>query len=178
LIFQSAPDFESDFDIWLLPMDDDGGPLPLVEGPYNDVHPALSPDGRWLAYTSDRSGRYEIYLSRYPELDEHRRISTSGGMGPLWREDSREFYFYQRSYTGGYGATFMKVPMDDGPGTPEPLWSDRRLRLGIPYGKGYDVTPDGKRLLVAIQEEEKSLFLPDLRIVFNWFDELNARFER
>jgi serine/threonine-protein kinase len=178
LIFQSQPDFDSEFDIWLLPLEGDRGPIPLVEGPGNDVHPALSPDGRWLAYASDRSGRYEIYLGRYPELDEPRRISTSGGMGPLWREDSREFYFYQQSFGGGYAATFMKVSMDERPGTPEPLWSGQLIGLGLPYGKGYDVTPDGQRMLVTIGEQETPLFLPELRIVFNWFDELTARFER
>jgi hypothetical protein len=50
--------------------------------------------------------------------------------------------------------------------------------IGVPYGKGYDVTPDGRRFLVAVNEQEFPWFLPDLRVVFNWFEELNARFER
>ena len=52
------------------------------------------------------------------------------------------------------------------------------MLLGLPYGKGWDVTPDGQRFLVAVDEQESPFFLPDLRVVFNWFDELNARFER
>jgi len=178
LIFQSAPDFESDFDIWLLPMEGDGAPAPLVQGPGNDVHPALSPDGRWLAYASDQSGRYEVYLRRYPELDDPRRVSGSGGMGPLWREDGREFYYYQQRTGSDNQVTFLKVPVDDEPGTPEPLWSSQLPGLGLPYGKGYDVTPDGQKMLVDFIEGDVSLFVPELRIVFNWFDGLKARFER
>jgi hypothetical protein len=178
LIFQSQSDTESDFDIWLLPMEGGRDPIPLVEGPGNDVHPALSPDGRWLAYASDQSGRYEIYLRSYPELGEPERVWTSGGMGPIWREDSREFFFYQRSQAGGYQFTFMKLPVADGPGAPESLWTDRIFGLGFPYGKGYYITPDGQRILVALTEGEIPHFFSEFRIVFNWFDELKARFER
>jgi Tol biopolymer transport system component len=179
LIIQGAADPDSAFDIWLLPMGGAGEPLPLIEGPANEVHPSLSPDGRWLAYASDQSGRYEIYLRRYPELDGIRQISNSGGMGPLWRSDSGELYFYQDSFEDGYAATFMRVPIDDVPGSPEPMFEVPSINsVGVPYGKGYDVTPDGRRFLVAVNEQEFPWFLPDLRVVFNWFEELNARFER
>jgi hypothetical protein len=101
------------------------------------------------------------------------------GMGPLWRSDSGELYFYRHSYEGGYTAEFMRVPMDDGPGSPELMFEVASIgSIGVPYGKGYDVTPDGRRFLVVVDEQEVPLFLPDLRVVFNWFDELNARFER
>ena len=179
LIFQRQPDPESDFDIWLLPTSGDGKAVPLVEGPANDLHAALSPDGRWLAYASDQSGRYEIYLRRYPELDGLRRVSNSGGMGPLWRSDSRELFFYRQASEGRPSVTFMRVPLDAGPGTPESLWaSPLVVSLGSPYGSGYDVTPDGQRILVPMIEEEWPLFLPELRVVFNWYEELTDRFER
>ena len=72
----------------------------------------------------------------------------------------------------------MRVRVDDGPGTPEQIWSHPSVfNTGLPYGSGYDVTPDGRRLLVSINEQEFPLFLPDLRIVFNWFEELTSRFE-
>jgi hypothetical protein len=160
-------------------MGEAGEPLPLVEGPANEVHPSLSPDGRWLAYASEQSGRYEIYLRPYPDLDEVRQISTSGGMGPLWRSDSRELYFYQTRLEGGYSATFMRVPIEDVPGSPEAMFEvPSIISVGVPYGKGYDVTPDGRRFLVVVDEQGIPLFLPDLRVVFNWFEELDARFER
>jgi serine/threonine-protein kinase len=179
LIFQRQPDPESDFDIWLLRLGGDGTAVSLVEGTGNENHPALSPDGRWLAYTSDRSGQYEIYLRPYPDLDGLQKISTAGGMGPLWRSDSRELYFYTSNTEGANAFSFMGVALDPDPGIPTPLWeSSSVFSLGSPYGSGYDVTRDSRRLLVAINEKEYPLFLPELRIVFNWFEDLTSRFER
>jgi len=179
LILQRESDPGSGFDIWLLPMEGPGEAIPLVEGSASEAHPSLSPDGRWLAYASDQSGRFEIYLRRFPDLDEPRQISNTGGMGPLWRSDSGELYFYRHSFDGGYTATFMRVPVDDGPGSPEPMFEVPSIgSIGVPYGKGYDVTPDGRRFLVVVDEQGIPLFLPDLRVVFNWFEELTNTFER
>jgi serine/threonine-protein kinase len=179
LIFQRETDPDSGFDIWLLPMHGDGEAIPLIEGPASEVQPSLSPDGRWLAYASDQSGQYEVYLRRYPDLDGVQQISSSGGMGPLWRSDSGELYFYQLSLEDGYTATFMRVPVDDVPGSPESMFEVPSITsVGNIYGKGYDVTPDGQRFLVVVDEQEFPLFLPDLRVVFNWFEELTGRFGR
>ncbi|MBT8396310.1 MAG: serine/threonine-protein kinase [Gemmatimonadetes bacterium] len=179
LIIQRWEAVDTGIDIWQVPMGGPGDAVPLVEGPASEFHPSLSPDGRWLAYVSDQSGQNEIYLSPYPGLDEVLQISTTGGMGPLWRSDSRELYFFRGSLENGYTATFMRVPIDDAPGSPEPILEvPSIMSVGLPYGKGYDVTPDGQRFLVAVNEQEFPLFLPDLRMVFNWFDELNVRFER
>ena len=98
-------------------------------------------------------------------------------MAPLWRADSRELYFYSGAFQDGSATTFKRVSIDEGPGTPEVMWSRPQIQVyntGLPYGSGYDVTSDG-RLLVTIGEQEYPLFLPDLRIVFNWFDELEER---
>ena len=171
---QSGP--EASFDIWLLRLADDTTAAPLLESSANEFHPALSPDGRWLAYTSDQSGRYEVYLRRYPELDRLQQVSNSGGMAPLWRADSRELYFYSGAFQGNSATTFMRVSIDDSPGTPELMWSHPQVvSTGLRYGSGYDVTADGQRLLVTINDQEYPLFLPDLRIVFNWFEELDER---
>jgi serine/threonine-protein kinase len=179
LVFQRQASPEDGFDIWLLRFTGNDTAVPVVQGPANETHPALSPDGRWLAYASDQSGKYEVYLRRYPELDRLQQVSSSGGMAPLWRSDSKELYFYSGAFQDGSATTFMRVPIDDGPGTPEQIWSHPSVfNTGLPYGSGYDVTPDGQRLLVSINEHEYPLFLPDLRIVFNWFEELASRFER
>jgi len=178
LVFQRLADPEASFDIWLLSFDGDTTATPLVEGPANEVHPALSPDGRWLAYASDQSGRYEIYLRRYPELDQLQQVSRSGGKAPQWRADSRELYFFKGEVQDHSGTTFMRVPIDDGFGTPEEVWSHASVfSTGTPYGAGYDVTPDGRRLLVSINEQQFPGFLPNLHIVFSWVEELEGAFD-
>ncbi len=179
LIIQRQSSPSADYDIWLLPLHgDDRTLVPLVEGPGNDIHPSLSPDGRWLAYASDRSGRYEIYLSPYPALDDVHQVSYEGGMGPLWPPDGRALYFYRQSFESGARTTFLRVPLRPDPGEPEVVWSTPRIfSVGLPYGRGYDLTPDGERLLVSVSETNWSGFLPDLRIQFNWFQELDKRFQ-
>jgi serine/threonine-protein kinase len=179
LIYQRAEDLESDFDIWLLPFEEDSDPVPLVQGPANEVHPALSPDSRWLAYASDQSGQYEVYLTPYPQLDRTLQVSRSGGMGPRWRSDSRELFFYaEGGQVSGWAASFMRSLVDREPSPPEALWSRAGVfSTGLTYGHGYDVTPGGETFIVALNESPPSLFLSDLHLVFNWLVELEARFE-
>jgi serine/threonine-protein kinase len=176
LAFQRQSNPNASFDIHLVRFAEDTTAVSLVETPANEFHPALSPDGQWLAYTSDQSGQNEVYLRRYPELDGLRQVSSGGGTAPLWRADSRELYFYRVDPTE---TTFLRVPISEDPGTPEPLWSRTQLvGTGVPYGSGYDVTPDGRRFLLSINEQEYPHFLPALRIVFNWFEELTRVLDR
>jgi serine/threonine-protein kinase len=179
LLFQRQVTPEQSFDVWLLQFDGDTSAVPLMEGPDNEVHPALSPDGQWLAYASDQTGRYEVYLRRYPELDGMQQVSSLGGRAPKWRSDGRELYFFQGEFQDHSATTFFRVPISgDGPGTPQEWWSQSGVfSTGTPYGAGYDVSPDGRRLLVSIHEGGFPLFLPELHIVFNWTDELAAVFE-
>jgi serine/threonine-protein kinase len=166
----------ADFDIWLVRFGADTTAGPLVASPANEFHPAISPDGRWLAYTSDQSGQPEVYLMRYPELDDVRQVSSGGGMAPLWRADGRELYY--AAEVEAARATFMRVPVEDGPGDPVVAWSPSvPTGVGAPYGSGYDVTPDGQRLVLSVNERGWPEFLPELRIVFDWFGELASAFE-
>jgi serine/threonine-protein kinase len=176
LAFNRALTPGADIDIWLVRFGADTTAGPLVAGPANEFHPAISPDGRWLAYTSDQSGQPEVYLMRYPELDDVRQVSSGGGIAPLWRADGRELYYAAEVEVTG--ATFMRVPVVDGPGDPVEAWSTSvPSGVGVPYGSGYDVTPDGQRLVLSVNERGWLEFLPELRIVFNWFDELEGAFE-
>lgn len=176
LAFQRQLTPMSDFDVWLVRFGPDTTAVPLVAGPANEFHPAISPDGRWLAYVSDQSGQREVYLVRYPELDGIRQVSSGGGMAPLWRADSRELYYVKVELMG---KSFMRVPLGDGLGDPVVAWSPsvQVNGVGYPYGSGYDVTPDGQRILVSVNEQGVPEFLPELRVVLNWFDELSSAFE-
>src|SRR5439155_8319946 len=81
-------------EIWLLPLDGTGKARPLLQSRYSVHRPAFSPDGRWLAYDSDESGRREVYLQSYPDLDRLRRqVSISGGAEPHWTRGGRELVY-------------------------------------------------------------------------------------
>ena len=80
-------------DIWILPMVGDRTPKPIVNTPFTEWEAAVSPDGRWMAYSSNESGRSEVYVLRFPNGGDRRPISTGGGYLPRWRADGRELYY-------------------------------------------------------------------------------------
>jgi len=80
-------------DLWLLPMTGDREPVPYLTGPFNETQAAVSPDSRWLAYTSDESGGWEVYVQSFPEPGRKLRVSVEGGAQPRWRADGEELFF-------------------------------------------------------------------------------------
>jgi serine/threonine-protein kinase len=115
----------------------------VLDGPYAEARPALSPDGRWLAYQSDESGRFEIYLRPFADVASARvQVSTSGGWSARWSADSRELFYFD-------GASIVAVPI--APGKPVSLGRVTRLfdasRFNERLGPVYDVAPDGTRFL-------------------------------
>ena len=144
---------------------------------------AMSPNGRWIAYSSTESGPSELYLQGYPNAGERRMVATGAGRTPRWSRDSGEL-FYLRGGSGSPDAV-MRVTVQPGRdggvviGTPEVFapfnFFTRGRRLGFPWeGFSYDVTPDGKRLLVIARtsEVEPASAQQRINVVFNWFDEL------
>jgi Tol biopolymer transport system component len=81
------------WDIWALPMDGSGEPFPVVQTQFIDGRPSFSPDGRWIAYESDESGRPEIYVRQFPDPGGRWQVSTSGGSDPRWSADGREIFY-------------------------------------------------------------------------------------
>lgn len=151
----------SDFDdIWILPLTGDDEPEPLVSASRAQTEPRFSPDGRWIAYVSDESGREEIYVQPFQRAGGRTLISTAGGQKPLWRGDGRELFFY------GEGAV-QSVPIRTEPefqaGTPAALFA-------LPGLQDFDVMPDGDRFLVI--QRDVSAFPSEVHVVVNWFSEL------
>jgi hypothetical protein len=157
-----------DINLWSLPRDS-GVLEPFVQTPHWDAFPAYSPDGQWLAYSSDEGGRYEVYVvsaGQGADRRQRRQVSTNGGEEPRWSSSGELFY---RS-----GQVWMVVPVTYGAelsaGLPAVLFEG-------PYhntpGLSYDVSPDGQRVL-ALREA-----LPSdgrqIRIVENWFSEMRQR---
>jgi serine/threonine protein kinase/Tol biopolymer transport system component len=138
----------------------------LLDGPFAETRPALSPDGAWLAYQSDETGRYEIYVRPYPDINRSRtQVSTRGGTSARWRADGQGIVFHD-------GNAMMMVPVT--PGEPfvvgEPAMIFEASRYSERLGPLYDITPDGQRFLFLREggpsgEADRR---DDLRLIQRW----------
>jgi len=142
-----------------------GAPQPVVNDPNaTEREPSLSPDGRWLAFTSDASGRDEVYVTSFPDAQRRRQVSTAGGGTPRWRGDGRELFYLA-------GDTLMALSITSeatlSAGAPVALFRTDRLSAG------FDVTPDGKRFVVVRSEEDRTA--QTVTVVQNWFAEFRQR---
>lgn len=165
LIFQRT-DPETQGDIWILPLEGDRRPRAFLHGVFNERGAAVSPDGRWLAYVSDESGRDEVYVQAFPVPAAAVRVSESGGREPRWAPSGRELFY--RSDAGMVGAAVTAAsPMTVG--RREVLFDDRSY-VAITGGAGYDVHPDGRRFLMIRRGSDRQ----ELVVVLNWFDRLPA----
>ena len=144
---------------------------PLVQTTFDELNGEISPDGRWMAYQSNESGREEIYVRPFPEADRGRRqVSTGGGTRPLWARSGKELF-----YVGASGAV-MSVAVEGGSafrsGSPTRLF-EGSYRLGA-AGRTYDVSSDGQRFLMVkpVGSLEQTAAPSSLIVVQNWFEEL------
>jgi hypothetical protein len=141
-------------------------PKPLISTPAYDGGPQLSPDGRWLLYQSDASGRAEIYVRRYPELDRQWQVSDGGGIQARWSRNVREIYY--RSGRSMVATAFTATGSEPVFGKPTTLFTD-----DYDFGAGasipnYDVTADGRFIMIRRGPNGGRL-----RVVVNWTEELN-----
>ena len=135
----------------------------------------VSPNGQWLAYESNESGRNEIYVRPFPNVDAGRQqVSTNGGTQPLWARNGQELFYESMG-------TLMRVPVKTGAtferGTPEKVFdaSPYLVRpLGAGPGRMYDVSADGQRFLMIKETSVADERPPSARIILvqNWFEEL------
>ena len=143
----------------------------LLHTMFVEGNPALSPDGTWLAFESDESGRTEIYVRPFPDIDAGRwQVSTGGGIQPVWARSGRELFYRN-------GAALMAVPVQTGTafvaGTPRALFQGQYV--AGPGGRSYDVAPDGRRFLFlkpAPAGASGPTQRPRFTIVENWTEEL------
>jgi Tol biopolymer transport system component len=157
------------WDIWALPLTSDKPgerprPYVFLETPFNEQQGQFSPDGQWVLYQSDESGRSEIYVTRFPGPGEKRRISVAGGVQPRWRPDGKEvFYVSPDGRLNG-----MQVSSKGG--TLEFAAVQTLFGSLIPdQGLAYDVSDDGKRFLVETAPQGDGLVANDVLIlVQNW----------
>jgi serine/threonine protein kinase len=143
-------------DIWLLPRD--GTPVPLLADPtLNENSATFSPDGRWLAYVSNETGRGEVYVQGYPFAGTRKRISAGGGGSPIWARDG--LYY-------GSGSDVYFVAIAPGADLPVRVTPQRLMRDAVA------VSPDGQRFVGLQEQESESGSVGSLSLVVNWFEEL------
>jgi hypothetical protein len=166
-------------DLMLLPLAGDRRPEPLLQTSFAEVNGEVSPDGRWLAYQSNESGREEVYVRPFPKAGTGKwQISTSGGTRPAWGRNGRELFYVSMG-------ALMSVPVTAA--STFVAGSATRLFDG-PYlfdvaarpGRTYDVSPDGQRFLMIKEADTTDEPAPFARIILvqNWFEELKRRVPR
>jgi serine/threonine-protein kinase len=149
---------------------------PVLCSPFAESHPALSPDGRSLAYASNESGRTEVYLQAYPGPGVKARVSIEGGTSPTWAGSGRELFFQAASGQPDVWR-MMAVDITTSPsfsiGKPRMLFAGRFGRSS-PCGD-YAVTRDGRRFLMVQTLDEPGRPATHVNVVLNWFEELKRR---
>ena len=152
---------------------------PLVATTYDESEIALSPDGRWLAYVSDETGRPELFIRPFPDVNSARfQVSTNGGVAPLWARDGRELFFLDGN------RDMVVVPV--APGTELKLGTRRALfRLDEEiypetrdYYTPFDISPDGRQFIMARRVRERNVAEVPLDMTLNWFDDLRQKVEQ
>jgi serine/threonine protein kinase len=170
-LYTKAIDGATHWEIMMLPTDGSGEPRPLVTGPFRRGSGDISPDGRWLAYRSDETGEFEIYVQPFPGPGARVPVSIGGGDEPVWSADSRELFYL--------GADDMMMAATIS-GTSAPQVTERRalFSAGVYRRAGgnprqYHVAPDGRFLMMRVPGlgEDAS----ELTVVLNWFEELRER---
>jgi Tol biopolymer transport system component len=156
-------------DIRVLPMFGDRKPRPLLQTPFDESGATFSPNGRWVAYTSNQSGRFEIYVQAFPEGGAKWQISSDGGAEPVWARNGRELFF-----RSGDKMLVVDVITDSSfhAGTPRVLFKGRYESYSLTTS--YDVAADGRRFLM-VKGGEPAAAPSRFNVVLHWFEELKAR---
>jgi serine/threonine-protein kinase len=153
---------------------------PLLDTPAWEQWPELSPDGKWLAYASDETGRHEVYLRRFPDLGGRVQVSADGGVSPLWSRDGGRLYYVHRANENVMGV-LTELTISPGPaailGPPRRLFDLDERRLVVNYtATGYTPTPDGRGFIFAQWVPAQTAPPPSqIHLVQNWLDELRER---
>ena len=164
-------------DIGMVSVETPGAWTPLLQTTATEWSPSISPDGRSLAYASDETGRNEVYVQRFPELDGRSQVSVDGGYIPNWSADGREIFYVGAS--SGPPETMMRVTVDVDAGapasftvgTPERMF-DWRYFLRFGFRRHHDVSRDGRLLVIAQAESLDESRGTGINVVLNWIDEL------
>jgi serine/threonine protein kinase/Tol biopolymer transport system component len=181
----SDSDPKTFFDLWTVPLKRDGvrlqagKPEVFLQTPASERSPALSPDGRWLAYASDESGTEQVYVRAFPDKGGKWQISNNGGTYPMWSRKENELFF--ETTDRQIMATAYALKGDSFVADKPRIWSERKLASMI-NGNGFaigarnvDIAPDGKRLAALVPAAAQEAQQNEIVLLENFFDELRRR---
>jgi eukaryotic-like serine/threonine-protein kinase len=169
-----------DYNVWTVAVSRDadglrgGTPEPFLNSPVHEGHPAISPDGRWVAYFSDASGTRQIFVRAFPDKGRQWQVSNAGGVYPTWPRNGRELLYRtddNRVMVAAYTVTGDSFVAEK----PRP-WTERRL-ANVGQWKNFDVAPDGTRI-VALMPVEGQEAQHHVIFVENFLDQLRRTVPR
>jgi eukaryotic-like serine/threonine-protein kinase len=149
-------------DLWVLPRFGDGKAAPFIETQFVETQAQFSPDGRWVAFTTNRSGRAEVYVTEFPERKNDVLVSTAGGWLPRWHPSGREIFYLSSNQLTAVEVDGTLAQFKVGSARPLFTITPRESRLDA---YPYDVAPDGERFLVNKFLEELT---PPITLLINW----------
>jgi serine/threonine-protein kinase len=164
-------------DIWTVPVETGntalqaGKPELFLQAPFHERGPVFSPDGRWMAYQSNESGRYEVYVQGFPNRDGKRQISADGGTYPAWSPNGRTLFFVSK---GVLMAASYQARGDSFVAEKPRVWSGKRI-TNFASAKGYDLAPDGKSIVALTPADTPEEPHDRVTFLLNFFDELRRR---
>ncbi len=164
-IMYRAVDATTNFELWTLPTQGDRTPVPYMKAPFGVGNGQFSPDGRWVAYATNESGKWEIAVAPFPGPGGNWKVSTAGGSEPRWRRDGKELFYLAPD------GKLMSVPVNAGAtfeaGVATPLFPIRRREpVSASDLFSYDVSADGQRFLV--NTDTGGVTSPPLTAIVNW----------
>jgi serine/threonine-protein kinase len=144
----------------------DSAPRPVVATEFSEYAPSVSPDGKYMAYVSNQSGRFEVWVSSFPDGQGKWQVSTAGGSEPLWSRSGRELFYVTEGHLVSARVTSASPFQLSPPGRLFPI---RPFVMYGVFNRNYDVMPDDRRFLMIRRDEEQSTRLV---AVFNWRSQL------
>jgi hypothetical protein len=167
--------------LYVLSLEGDGTAQPLTSTDHNELAGAISPDGSWIAYHSNETGRLQVFVRPFPNVEDGKwQISSEGGAIPVWSPDGRELYY--RWGGGGLGSTVFAASIESEPdfsaGPPSLLFYGTYVGAGPQ--SGLDISADGERFLL-LKDTARVEQVPGQTVlvaVESWFDEVNRRVPR
>ena len=165
-ILFDVDDPRTKLDIWVLPLSGERQPRPLLTSPVDEWLGQLSPDGKWMAYTSNESGRYEVYVQSFPPSGAKWQVSLHGGLHPRWRPDGKELFYVGTNQK--LTAVAVDLTSQFSQGATQELF-DLSIQNIFTVRAPYVVSRDGQRFLLA---DTRTDAIPPVHVVLHWASRL------